>query len=254
MEFIQFHNWVYKELGVKLNSYKETQLNRRIGNLMERIGVNTLEEYKNLLIRDQVSREVFLEYITINVTEFFRNPEFFKNLKNIIEKQGEITGTMKIWSAGCSAGCEAYTLNIILQNLPNVNNYIIQGTDIDDTILKRAKEGYYNEIEIKNVSDDILEKYFYKKDNLYYVTPQLKTNVKFKKSDLLIDEYEKDFDLIVCRNVLIYFKEDAKNEIIKRFTEALKPGGILFVGATESLNSYKEYGLEKLSPFIYMKL
>ena len=253
MEFQEFYHWVYKTVGVKLNSYKETQLNRRIGTLMERIGVKTLEEYKELLMRDRNSREVFLEYITINVTEFFRNPEFFKALKNLIEDR-KSTESMKIWSAGCSAGCEAYTLSIILDNIPSIKNYRIQGTDIDDNVLKRAREGYYTENEVKNVSEEYLKRYFTKREDTYYIDPTLKSKVIFKKRDLMTNEYEDNFDLIVCRNVLIYFKEEAKCEIIKKFISSLKSGGILFVGATESINSYRNYGVEKLSPFIYRKL
>ena len=255
MEFSEFHNWVYRELGVRLNSYKETQLNRRITTLMDKVGINSLEEYKKLLIKDKESRDIFLEYITINVTEFFRNPEFFKTLEELIINNEETNiNEMKIWSAGCSAGCEAYTLCMILNDIPKVKSYKIQGTDIDDNILKRAKEGYYTENEVKNVPKKYLKQYFKEEGTTFYIDSSVKSKVKFRKHDLMLDTYESNFDLIVCRNVLIYFKDEAKNEIIENFAKALKKKGILFVGATESINSYKNYGLEKISPFIYRKL
>ena len=115
MEFTEFHNWVYKEMGLSLNSYKPAQLNRRIQSLMERIGVKTLEEYTKLLKKDVTEREKFMDYVTINVTEFFRNPEFFDALRrNLLLEIIPNSSNIKIWSAGSSMGCEAYSLAMIM--------------------------------------------------------------------------------------------------------------------------------------------
>lgn len=256
MEFPEFYEWVKKELRVSLNSYKPTQLNRRIGSLMERKGIKDLQEYKELLKNDKTEREAFLDYVTINVTEFFRNPEFFDALSNQLKKEIESNSNkkMKIWSAGCSLGCEAYSLSMLLNEMAQKINYSILATDIDLRIMAKAKEGKYSNIEIKSMDKKYLDKYFTKEDDKYIVDSKIKSKVIFKKQDLILDKYDTDFDLIVCRNVLIYFKDEVKNEIIRKFVSSLRSGGILFVGATESINSFKEYGLEKLSPFIYKKV
>ena len=243
-------------MGISLNSYKEVQLNRRIKSLMDRLNIKTLEEYKELLDRDSDSRAIFLDYVTINVTEFFRNPEFFKALSQILKKRfEEDKSELRIWSAGCSCGCEPYTLSMLIDNMSNTYKYKIYATDIDENMLARAREGKYTNIELGNVDSNILSKYFKKiDDNEYVVDIKAKKNVVFKKHDMILDKYETGFDLIVCRNVVIYFKDETKTKIVKGFVNSLKKGGLLFVGATESINSYKEYGLEKVSPFIYRKV
>lgn len=255
MNFEEFHKWIHRELGINLSAYKPEQLHRRIKSLMSRIGVETLEEYTQLIKRDEEQKQRFLDFITINVTEFFRNPELFNELEEVLAK--EIlpkNNNLKIWSAACSIGCEPYTLAIILDRISKGRNHKILATDIDNTILTKAKNGEYTQSEIKNVKDQDLRNYFTQNDNKYYINDKIKSMVTLKKHDLILGSYEKDFDLIVCRNVVIYFNNDVKNEIYKKFSESLKTGGLLFVGATESIYNYKEFGFEKASTFIYRKL
>lgn len=255
MNFEEFHKWIHRELGINLSAYKPEQLHRRIKSLMSRIGVETLEEYTQLIKRDEEQKQRFLDFITINVTEFFRNPELFNELEEVLAK--EIlpkNNNLKIWSAACSIGCEPYTLAIILDRISKGRNHKILATDIDNTILTKAKNGEYTQSEVKNVKDQDLRNYFTQNDNKYYINDKIKSMVTLKKHDLILGNYEKDFDLIVCRNVVIYFNNDVKNEIYKKFSESLKTGGLLFVGATESIYNYKEFGFEKASTFIYRKL
>ena len=161
---------------------------------------------------------------------------------------------MKIWSAACSIGCEPYTIGIILNKLSPLGNHSIIATDIDNTILTRAKAGEYTNTEMKGISSSDLNKYFNIKDDKYYINTTIKNMVTFKKHDLILDRYDNNFDLIVCRNVVIYFNSDIKQEIYKKFSNSLKKGGLLFVGATESIYNYKGYGFEKASTFIYKKI
>ncbi len=171
-----------------------------------------------------------------------------------IELLNNTSGPLKIWSAACSIGAEPYSLSIIMDEIsPNKKHKII-ATDLDMTILQRAKEGIYAQAEIKNVKKERLEKYFTKEGEKYKIKSSIKNVVTFKKHDLILDNYEKDFDLIVCRNVVIYFNQDIKDNIYKKFSESLKKGGLLFVGATESIYNYKDYGFEKVSTFIYRKI
>ena len=255
MEFVEFHNWVYREMRLSLNSYKPTQLNRRITSLMERIGVKTLDEYTKVLKKDISERERFKDYITINVTEFFRNPEFFEALrKNLLKEIIPNRSNIKIWSAGSSMGCEAYSLAMMLDDMNTKVNYSIIATDIDEKILEKAKAASYSFADVKSLNQKYLDKYFVKSDDKYIVNSKIKSKVQFKRHDLILDSYEKDFDLILCRNVVIYFKDEVKQKIIDDFIKSLKQGGLLFVGATESINTYKTCGIEKLSPFIYKKI
>ena len=157
MEFLEFYNWVEKEIGVSLNSYKPTQLNRRIGSLMERRSIKDLQQYRDLLKKDINEREVFLDYVTINVTEFFRNPEFFNALEKLLKKEIEDNNInkLKIWSAGCSLGCEAYSLVMMLNEMTQKVNFNVIATDIDLRIISKAKEGKYGNTEVKSMEKKI---------------------------------------------------------------------------------------------------
>ena len=255
MEFNDFHKWVHRELGINLTAYKPDQLNRRINSLMGRIGVSSLDEYTKLIKNDPKQRQKFLDFITINVTEFFRNTELFDELEVIIKNELlSKSSSLKIWSAACSIGCEPYTMGIILKRLNPLGRYNIIATDIDNTILSKAKKGEYTAAEIKNVKNVDLNKCFKKVDDKYIIENSIKSLVTFKKHDLILDNYESGFDIILCRNVVIYFNNDVKNQIYKKFSDSLRKGGLLFVGATESIYNYKEYGFEKASTFIYRKL
>lgn len=257
MNFIEFEKWVFKEIGINLSAYKPNQLHRRIESLMARVGVTSLEEYTKLIKMDSSQRQRFLDFITINVTEFFRNPELFdeldKYIKSVYLPKNQ---PLKIWSAACSIGCEPYSVAMMLQNNNTVaaTKHKILATDIDSTILVRAKEGEYTDNEMKNVKAEYLNKYFKTVNNKYQISQSIKNMVTFKKHDLILDSYEGNFDIILCRNVVIYFNTDVKNDIYKKFSQSLKPGGLLFVGATESIYNYREYGFEKASTFIYRKL
>lgn len=255
MDFNEFHRWVHRELGINLSAYKPEQLNRRINSLMTRVGIKSLEEYTRAIKADEEQKQKFLDFITINVTEFFRNPELYLELENKIKSELLCNKKeLKIWSAACSIGCEPYSLGIILDKIDPLGRHNIIATDIDSTILEKAKIGEYTKNEMKCVTNSDLSKYFQRKDDKYYIDTKIKNKVSFKKHDLILDRYDKDFDLIVCRNVVIYFNNDVKQEIYIKFSESLKKGGLLFVGATESIYNYRDYGFEKASTFIYKKI
>ena len=155
MNISEFKKWVFKEFNINLIAYKEVQLDRRILSLMNKCNIKDLEEYSKLLKNDKKQRQIFLDFITINVTEFFRNPELFVELeKQVSNELLPANGNLKIWSAACSIGCEPYTLAIILDRISKGRNHKILATDIDNTILTKAKNGEYTQSEIKNVKDN----------------------------------------------------------------------------------------------------
>jgi len=255
MDMADFEKWVYRELKIDLSAYKSKQLHRRIESLMKRSKVDSIEAYIELLKKDPLQIQKFLDFITINVTEFFRNPSVFEDFrKNVEEYLLKGNRQLKVWSAACSIGSEPYSIAMILEDILREKDYRILATDIDNTILERARRGEYSEQELKNVSSDKKVKYFLKSDDIYSIKPELKKRIIFRKHDLIQDEYEMNFDIIVCRNVVIYFKQETKDEIYKKFSKSLKKDGLLFVGSTESMYNYREYGFEKASTFIYRKL
>lgn len=255
MDFAEFYKWVYKEVGIDLSAYKPEQLNRRINSLMIRNKINSLDEYTKVIRSVPEQRAKFLDYITINVTEFYRNPELFKELEEAIKSEVlSKSKSVNVWSAACSIGSEPYSVAMILDRINKGGTNKILATDIDSIILEKAKYGEYIESEMKNIKVEEINKYFSKKDDKYYINDKIKSMVNFKRHDLILDKYESNLDLIICRNVVIYFNNDVKEEIYRRFALSLKKGGLLFIGATESIYKYREFGFDKLSTFIYQKV
>ena len=255
LNFEGFYRFVRDELNVDLNAYKEKQLKRRIATVMKSSGALTLEDYSRLIANDEVIRNKFLDYITINVTEFYRNKDIFADFEFILRDYlNHKFKNIKIWSAACSIGAEPYSLAMILDKNNIKTNERIIATDIDDNVLKRARDGVFKDFEIKNLDKKDLDKYFIEKENKYYIIDNIKEMVSFKKHDLVLDKYQKGFHAIICRNVIIYLKNETKDEIYRKFNESLVKGGILFTGATEAIYNPKEFGFKKISTFIYEKI
>lgn len=252
--FEEFNKWGNRYLGMDLSSYKENQLQRRILNMMESREITNLKDYMSLMEKDTKVKEELKNYLTINVTEFFRNPELFtaltKHLKNDLQKN---FSSIKCWSAACSNGSEPYSLAMLFAE----NNIKLSGkilaTDIDKLILDRAKNGFYFKNELKNVSQKQLQQHFVEKDNGFELKPEIKSNIRFKEHDLLQGRFETGFHFIICRNVTIYFKPDARDELYQKFYDSLVPGGIFFTGATETINQPEKFGFKKIDSFIYQK-
>ncbi len=254
MDFTKFESFILREFNLDLSGYKSAQLHRRILTIMSRAGAKDLDEYMVLIKKDKVIREKFLDYVTINVTEFYRNPQIFQELEKIIKSELSYNRPLKIWSAACSIGAEPYSISMMLKEMtPSVRHKIL-ATDIDTNILIRAKAGEYVSGDIKNIPKTQLHKYFKHEGEKFIINQEVKDLVTFKKHDLILDSYEGGFDIIVCRNVVIYFTNEVKEKIYEKFSKALNPGGLLFIGATESIYGYKNFGFEKLSTFIYKKI
>ena len=254
MDYEVFKHRVHTITGIDLSSYKQKQAERRINTLLRRLNVPSYEEYLKILEKDAKARKDFLNYFTINVTEFFRTPAKFTELETVVIPQLlKASSSLKIWSAGCSTGAEVYSVAIILDELTKNTRHKLFATDIDDEMLKKAKEAVYADNEMNQVSEQRKKKYFTTDGKTYTLSNEIKAKVDFKIHDLLKDKYENSCDLILCRNVVIYFTEDAKDLLYKKFYDALKPGGILFVGGTERIPNYIELGYKSFSPFFYQK-
>jgi chemotaxis protein methyltransferase CheR len=240
---------------IDLSSYKEKQMRRRIDSLVSRNNCKSYDEYVDLLKKDTAVFDEFINFLTINVSEFYRNPDQWELLHNeyFPYLMGKFGKKLKIWSAACSTGDEPYSLVMALSRFMPLSDIHIIATDIDKQVIAQAKTGLYSEKSIKNVPDDLKSKYFTKVGSSYQISDDIKRCVEFKTHDLLRDPYLKDMDMIVCRNVLIYFTEEAKEEIYRKFYAALKDKAILFIGSTEQVMDYKEIGYVRRNSFFYQK-
>ncbi|MHB9145936.1 MAG: CheR family methyltransferase [Symbiobacteriia bacterium] len=254
MGFTLFSRKVKDLTGIDLSRYKSNQMERRLGTMMRRIGVDGYVGYARLIERDAAALKELKDFITINVSEFFRNPEKFDDLRDkIFPALLKQSPRLSIWSAGCSNGGEPYSMAMILEEMtPGVAHRIL-ATDLDEEILKAAKAGRYPERDIKNVDEVRRHRHFSPSGEAWQVKPALQNRVEFKQHNLLKDPFGVGFDLIVCRNVVIYFTEETKDELYRRFHAALRPGGVLFVGGTESILRARELGFVPMAPFFYQK-
>lgn len=250
--FDRFNLWVKKTLGIKLEEYKEEQIQRRIRSLMKVNQIATLSEYQELIRKDPEIKKAFIDHLTINVTEFYRNRVLFERLAEQLNRFAN-SPRLKIWSAACSIGSEPYTLAMICQKL-GLTNVEILATDLDQVVLERARQGRYHPWEVKNCSQAELTTFFESIQNDYQVAENLRQMIDFKQHDLLADPYPTACQVIVCRNVTIYFKQEARDRVHRQLSRSLVLGGLLFVGATEVIYFPEQIGLKKIAAYIYQKI
>ncbi len=257
MDYEQFKALVYELTNIDLNCYKERQMKRRIEALIAKNKISGYDEYVRRIRSDKELFEEFVNYITINVSEFYRNPEQWEVMReHIIPYVSEnVAGRdWKVWSAACSTGDEPYSLVMILSDFMPLDRIHITATDLDKNVLGKAKIGLYNEKSIASLPKRYVDKYFKKVgEKNYQVCDEVKNCVDFREHNLLKDNYPGGFDMILCRNVVIYFTEEAKTEIYRKFNQSLKTGGILFVGSTEQIINYRELNYSAVKSFFYKK-
>jgi len=250
----KFKNEIYNLINIDLSSYKEKQMKRRILSLISRNKFSGFEDYIKGLKEDKNLLNEFLNYLTINVSEFYRNKEQWDILENqIIPDLLKQKKKIKVWSSACSTGEEPYSIVMLLSRFINIDDISILATDIDNSAINKAKIGIYSEKSLKELPNEFKTKYFEKIQNTYKIKEEIKNKVKFQNINLLKDEYPKSCDLIFCRNVMIYFTEEAKSIMYNKFYNALSDNGILFVGSTEQIIYSHKYNLESVKTFFYRK-
>ena len=251
----KFKKDIYALTKIDLNAYKEKQMKRRIDNLITKRKMKTYDEYVAALKVNPILFDEFVSYLTINVSEFYRNPEQWDYLEkkvfpDLISKYGH---GIKIWSAACSTGDEPYSLVMLLSKFLPLDKIKILATDIDEQVIAKAKVGIYEKGSLKALPEEFIKKYFVKlTETSYQIKEEIKKCVEFKKSNLLKDPYPTGCHLIVCRNVLIYFTEEAKLDVYRKFNTSLVSGGILFVGSTEQIPGYRVLNYSSPKTFFYV--
>jgi chemotaxis protein methyltransferase CheR len=241
-------------LGLDLSKYKAPQVWRRV------LGFGSTRGYPDptaLLAAcrtDLALKNAFRDMITINVSEFFRNPEAWETLRSRFLGELLRRTITRVWSAGCSYGFEPYTVAMLVREHSATTALRITATDVDNTILAQARTSRYTEAQMVGVSAARRARFFRPTDGAWEVRPEIGSLVTWRRQDLLRDPFDRGFDLIACRNVVIYFTEPAKVELYRNFARSLVTGGILFVGATESISASRDVGLEPVAPGFYRKL
>lgn len=254
MDYEGFKAEIYKLSGINLSFYKEKQMKRRIDSLIDKNGHTQYDEYVKELKTNVNMFNEFINYLTINVSEFYRNPDQWDVLKKtIFPYLLGLSKAPKIWSTACSTGDEPYTLVMTLNEILPLSDIKIIATDIDKEALRKAKQGNYAEKSLEKLPSGYIEKYFDKNGSIYTIKDEVKSRVEFTQLNMLKDKYPSECDLIVCRNVLIYFTDEAKAQIYTNFNRSLKKDGVLFVGSTEQILLPAKYGMSSLKTFFYKK-
>ena len=257
MNFNQFKDKAGEILNINLGGYKLKRVKRRTDSLMRRHDIEDYKQCLTLLKKDPKFKAAYLDHFTINTSEFYRNPDNFKYLQEeILPQLFEKKRKINIWSAPCSNGSEPYTIAIILNEMGiQSNRYKILASDLDPQILEFAKTGIYQNSSLKNVSKNIITKYFKKlpRKNKYQLSNNIMKEVEFKEMNLINERYMKNWDLILSRNFFIYLTKDIKERLTKKFVSALNSKGYLFLGNTEFIFNPEKFNLKKEYLSFYKK-
>lgn len=249
----QEYNFIKREIlsltSINLDFYKTPQMQRRLNTLLRRSGYTTWQTYFQDVRQDANILTALKDYLTINVSSFFRDTEKYVYLRDtILPALMAANPNLRIWSAGCSRGQEPYTVAMLLAEASRFSNkHTIIASDLDQKVLQLAETGGpYIADDVVHLPPDLLQKYFKKDGDKYWIDEKLKRQVQiqFRQQNLLADPFEQNFDLIICRNVVIYFTGPVKDQLYQNFYHSLKPGGILFVGGTEIVSKATDIGFE----------
>jgi len=251
--------WIVKSRhGIDLSRYRSTCLSRRVQHRMVMAGCNDIEEYIGRLTVDSDEMEKLMDIVTIHVTGFFRDREVFGSLERgyvpalIDEKETSGLGVVRAWSAGCATGEEAYSMAMMIDHAvskvsPNMHIEVF-GTDVSEDSCRTARKGVYSEERIEGLPADMRESYFEREGRSWKVTSRLRSLVKYRYHDLFTASPYSHLDLIMCRNVLIHFEHEVREDIITNFFRSLQDRGLLVLGKSEALSEPLEDLFELVEP------
>jgi chemotaxis protein methyltransferase CheR len=252
-DFVALCELVRSLCGVDLTQYKRNQMERRVRTWTERRGTPDLAEYGRRLRREPEELDAFLDRVTINVSHLWRHQDQFEVLRAQILPELAQRRRLRIWSAGSSYGAEAYTIAAICRET-NVDAEIV-GTDLDKRMIARGREGLFTPEDARTAPQALLQRHFQPlSDGGWAAKPELKRMVRFETGDLLrMAVPTARYDVVFCRNTVIYFTEDVRDALHARLVKALSPGGYLIVGTSERVADPRGLGLTAPYHFIYRK-
>jgi len=229
--------------GYDFTDYAEASVRRRIEHFMNARKIAALEKMGKMILQDEKLFEEFIQEVSVTVTEMFRDPSFYKSLRENILKRLATYPFIKVWIAGCATGEEIYSVAILLQEEGLLNRSVIYATDINQKSLQIAKDGVYPVENMKTYTANYqkaggtgsFSEYYKAKYNSVMFDKSLKQNIVFAAHNLAVDKSFNEFQLVICRNVLIYFNQQLQNKVISLFYESLCPFGFLGLGSKESL-------------------
>jgi chemotaxis protein methyltransferase CheR len=253
-DYVAFCEGVRGLCDIDLLQYKRGQMERRVRSFAERRGHAELAPYLTLLSGDPGARDEFLDRVTINVSNLWRNPEQWEHLQAEILPALAVGGTLRAWSAGCSYGAEAYTLAAVCRLAAPTAVTSILGTDIDRRAIERARVADFSTEDVRDAPPTALARFFQADGERWRPAAELRALVSFELGDLLrLRPPTGAYDLVLCRNTVIYFTEEVRDALHERLAGALRPGGVLVVGATERVTAPEAIGLQAAAPFTYRK-
>jgi chemotaxis protein methyltransferase CheR len=232
---------IFRERGLDVNQYKENYLKRRLAVRMRALQLNTYGAYLDFLSLNNAEFNILMDKLTINVTQFFRDQEVFTEFEeNILPGMLRRGGALRAWSAGCSTGEEPYSIAMSIEEAAEKlgvagANFDIIATDIDENALYKAVAGKYEGRTLDNIGEKRKKKYFSFDGKDYIISDKIKARVKYMRSNLMEPFRTAYFDLVFCRNVIIYFSKDLQKKVLRFFYDALKDGGVFFMGKTETM-------------------
>jgi chemotaxis protein methyltransferase CheR len=267
-QFSKLSSFIYTEFGIKMPPVKKTMLQSRLHKRLRALNIATFKDYVEYVFSREGSEEVIhmIDVVSTNKTDFFREPVHFDFLKNILLPElaieAKTSAPVKIWSAGCSSGEEVYTIAMTLQDFKTDHpglDYHILGTDISTRILRDATNAIYKESKVQMVPMSIKKKYLLKsKDRVnptVRIVPELRKKTTFRRLNFMSGSYDVNevFDIIFCRNVLIYFDRQTQEKVIQKLCFKLKKGGYFFLGHSESITGLN-VPLQQVQPTIYRRI
>ena len=262
-EFAMIRDYIHEKSGIFFAENKMYLVKNRLIKRMAELGIKSYRDYFYHVKYDATLKEFnqLMNQVTTNETSFFRNEPQLKSFSEEVlpllieqKKQGKGIKSIKIWSAGCSTGEEPYTLGImILQKFASLAGWNVEivANDISEQALHKARMGEYTGITLRNITPEMLNAYFTKVADIYKVKPEVKALVKFSHMNLNDPRrisFSSNFDVIFCRNVMIYFSDEVKKQLVRGFYNALQPGGYFYIGHSETL-----HGISKAFKLVYFK-
>ncbi len=240
--FTALLEYVEAKLSFATSHYNNSYLDRRIASRMRRTRTETYEEYLGLLRDDPDEQEALLDSMSINVTGFFRNPDVWAGIREILRALSANREAVHVWSAACADGREPYSVSMLAHADPRVDasSVHVLGTDISAPALETARTGVYEEPRTADFHDqlDVLDGYtrFVDVDGRRYeMGPTVRNSVNFERHDLINDDPKSGFDLVICRNLFIYIDNEYKESMLRTIADSLRPDGYLVIGKAETI-------------------
>jgi chemotaxis protein methyltransferase CheR len=253
-DYIGFCEGLRQICGIDLTQYKRPQMERRLRSYWARLGISKLTDALPRLRQDAAQLDDLLDRVTINVSQLWRHPDQWAHLERGLLAELAARGPVRAWSAGCSYGAEAYTLAAVCRDVIPKASVRILGTDIDHRMIARAKLGEFSEADARTAPRGAMERWFERAPGGWRAKEVIRAMTSFEVGDLLkLRRAASRYELIMCRNTVIYFADQIRDELHARFAHALRPGGVLIIGGTERITDAASLGLSPVHPFIYRK-